>query len=60
MLCNLAIWDRILRFTIAVLQLAYAFAGGPTWFWVCGFYLVMTSGWGLCPIYSFFRFRTLR
>ena len=56
----MAIWDRILRFTIAVLQLAYAFAGGPTWFWVCGFYLVMTSGWGLCPIYSFFRFRTLR
>ncbi len=60
MLCNLAFWDRSLRFILAVLILSYATAGGPFWFWFLGTYGLMTSGWGLCPIYSFFRIRTLR
>ncbi|MBC7742815.1 MAG: DUF2892 domain-containing protein [Bdellovibrionaceae bacterium] len=60
MFCNLAMWDRVLRFVISVLLLAYAFAGGPIWFWPVGVYGLITSGWGLCPIYSFFRIRTLR
>ena len=60
MLCNLATWDRSLRFLLAVLMLSYAMAGGPGWFWVVGLYALATSGWGLCPVYSFFRIRTLR
>lgn len=60
MLCNLANWDRGLRFFISVIVLSYAMAGGPNWFWGLGLYGLVTAGWGLCPIYSFFRFRTLR
>jgi hypothetical protein len=60
MLCNVALWDRALRFSIAVIALSYAFAGGPVWFWPLGLYLMTTAGWGLCPIYSFLRIRTLR
>ena len=60
MLCNLAFWDRTIRFLIAVLQISYAVAGGPVWFWPMGLYFLITSGWGLCPIYSFFKVRTLR
>ncbi len=56
----MAIWDRILRFLISVLVLTYATAGGPVWFWALGLYTLSTAAWGLCPIYSFFRFRTLR
>lgn len=60
MLCNIAPWDRTLRFIISVVVLSYAIAGGPFWFWLLGLYGLLTSGWGLCPIYSFFRIRTLR
>lgn len=60
MLCNLAFWDRSLRFIISVLALTFALAGGPVWFWGLGLYGLATAGWGLCPIYSFFRIRTLR
>ncbi len=60
MFCNIALWDRALRFLIAVLLLAYAVAGGPFWFWLIGLYGLVTAGYGLCPIYSFFRIRTLR
>lgn len=60
MLCNLAFWDRSLRFFLSVLILSYAVAGGPIWFWALGLYGLGTSAWGLCPIYSFFRIRTLR
>lgn len=60
MLCNLAIWDRALRFIIAVTQIAYAIAGGPFWFWPVGLYFLVTAAWGLCPTYAFFKIRTLR
>lgn len=56
----MAAWDRSLRFFIAVLMLSYAVAGGPVWFWIVGLYGLITAGWGLCPLYSFFRLRTLR
>ncbi len=59
MLCNLALWDRALRFILSVFILAYAVAGGPFWFYVIGLYGLTTAGFGLCPIYSYFRFRTL-
>ncbi len=60
MLCNTALWDRALRFILAVIVLSYAIAGGPYWFYGLGLYGLITAGWGLCPIYSFFRIRTLR
>lgn len=60
MICNMALWDRLIRFVLSVLILAYAVAGGPFWFWILGVYGLMTSGWGLCPAYAFFRIKTLR
>lgn len=60
MLCNVALWDRILRFFVSITMLSYAVAGGPLWFWPLGLYLLITAGWGLCPLYSFLRIRTLR
>mgnify|MGYP000872222061 CR=1 FL=1 len=58
MLCNTAQWDRLLRFVLSVLILVYAIAGGPFWFFIVGLYLLVTSAWGLCPIYAYFRIRT--
>ncbi len=60
MLCNMAQWDRFLRFIISLLLLIYAVAGGPMWFYLIGIYLLITSAWGLCPLYAYFRVRTLR
>jgi len=54
---NLALWDRILRFVFGVILTAWAIAGGP-WWGYGGVYLIMTSGWGVCVIYSIFKFRT--
>lgn len=59
MKCNLALWDRTIRFILAVLLLSYVIAGGPFWAWG-GLYFLVTSAWGLCPIYAFFRFKTIR
>ncbi|MBC7752940.1 MAG: DUF2892 domain-containing protein [Moraxellaceae bacterium] len=60
MLCNMAQWDRFLRFIISLILLIYAVAGGPMWFYLIGIYLLITSAWGLCPLYAYFRVRTLR
>ncbi len=59
MKCNLALWDRSLRFILAVILLTYAVAGGPFWAWG-GLYFLMTSAWGLCPAYAFLKFKTIR
>jgi Protein of unknown function (DUF2892). len=59
MRCNCALWDRILRFIFGVGLTAYAFAGGPFWAYI-GIYGLLTAAWGLCPVYAFFRIRTLR
>ena len=56
---NLAMWDRILRFIFGVLLAGWAIAGGPWWAYV-GIYMVITSAWGLDPIYSIFRIRTAK
>ena len=56
---NLALWDRILRFVFGVLLTGWAVAGGPWWAYV-GVYLLLTSGWGLDPLYSIFRIRTAK
>lgn len=36
---------------------AWAVAGGPWWGYL-GIYLILTSGWGLCPIYAMLKIRT--
>ncbi len=59
MRCNVALWDRALRFLLGLGLTAYAFAGGPFWAYI-GIYGLLTSAWGLCPVYAFFRIRTLR
>ncbi len=60
MLCNVAQWDRFLRFFFSLGILIYAVAGGPFWFYILGLYLLVTSAWGLCPLYAYFRIRTLK
>ncbi|HEY1079880.1 MAG TPA: DUF2892 domain-containing protein [Bdellovibrio sp.] len=59
MKCNVAIWDRSIRFILGVLLTTYAIAGGPFWAYI-GLYGLVTAAWGLCPVYAFFRIRTLR
>lgn len=59
MKCNLAVWDRLLRFIFGVLFTIYYIVGGPFWA-LCGIYLLMTSAWGLCPAYAFLKIKTLR
>lgn len=59
MRCNVALWDRSLRFFFGVLLTAYAIAGGPFWAYI-GLYGLVSAAWGLCPIYAFFRIRTLK
>lgn len=54
---NLAFWDRLLRICIGILMTAWAVAGGPWWGYL-GIYLILTSGWGLCPIYAMLKIRT--
>jgi len=59
MRCNVALWDRILRWALGLLLTAYAIAGGPFWAYI-GIYGLLTAAWGLCPVYAFFRVRTLK
>ncbi|PIS11579.1 MAG: DUF2892 domain-containing protein [Bdellovibrio sp. CG10_big_fil_rev_8_21_14_0_10_47_8] len=56
---NLAIWDRTLRFFFGVLLTAWAIAGGPWWAYV-GVYMILTAGWGFCPMYAVMRFKTAK
>lgn len=56
---NLAIWDRVLRFFFGVLLTAWVIAGGPWWAYI-GLYMIITSAWGICPAYSFFKIRTAK
>ncbi|MBK9321925.1 MAG: DUF2892 domain-containing protein [Bdellovibrionaceae bacterium] len=59
MKCNVALWDRILRFFIGVGLAAYLIAGGPIWV-AGGIYFLFTSAWGFCPLYATFKIQTLR
>ena len=56
---NLAMWDRALRFIFGIFLTAWAVAGGPWWAFA-GIYLIVTAGWGLCPVYAFFKIRTAK
>lgn len=59
MKCNLATWDRLLRFFIGVILFTLTLAGGPYWFFV-GLYLIFTAAWGICPLYGWFDFSTFK
>lgn len=59
MKCNLAWWDRLIRFLLGVILLTLAFSGGPYWFYI-GFYFLFTSAWGICPLYGWFNFKTFK
>ena len=54
---NLALWDRILRIVMGTILATWAVAGGPWWSFV-GVYLILSSAWGLCPIYGILKIRT--
>jgi hypothetical protein len=54
---NLAFWDRLLRFFLGIFLTAWAVAGGPWWGYI-GVYLILTSAWGLCPVYAILKIRT--
>lgn len=58
MKCNLAAWDRILRFLIGGFMTTWAIAGGPSWAYI-GIYGLASGSWGLCLVYSFFKISTL-
>jgi len=60
MFCNVALWDRALRFLLALIVLTYAIAGGPYWFYILGLYALGTAAWGICPLYAIFRLKTTR
>lgn len=59
MKCNIALFDRILRFIFGVALTAWAVAGGPSWGYF-GIYLLITSGWGLCIFYAIFKINTIK
>lgn len=59
MKCNVALFDRIIRFFIGTLLSAWAFAGGPTWAFL-GVYLLFTAGWGFCLIYGMLKINTIK
>lgn len=47
---NCAPIDRLARFIIGLLLLAWGIAGGPFWSYG-GIFLMATGTWGYCPIY---------
>jgi hypothetical protein len=58
MKCNVAVWDRVIRFILGVALLTYAVAGGPFWSWI-GLYLIFSAAWGLCFFYAYFKLSTV-
>lgn len=59
MKCNVANFERIIRFILGVLLTAWAIAGGPSWGYF-GIYLLATSGWGFCLIYASLKINTIK
>ena len=47
---NLHLIDRLFRFGLGIIGLAWAFAGGPFWAYA-SIALIATAAWGYCPIY---------
>lgn len=59
MKCNVALWDRIIRFLLGTILTSWAFSGGPQWSYL-GLYLLFTAGWGFCLFYAILRINTIK
>lgn len=59
MKCNLAFFDRFIRFLVGTTLSIWAFCGGPLWTYF-GVYLLFTSGWGFCLIYAILKINTIK
>lgn len=59
MRCNLALWDRVLRFIFGFLLTTFAIAGGPAWCYV-GIVFLLTSASCYCPVYALLGIKTYR
>lgn len=59
MKCNLAFFDRFIRFIIGTFLTTWALIGGPQWSYF-GVYLLFTSGWGFCLIYAILKVNTIK
>lgn len=62
---NMATWDRILRLIAGVFLIAYLASQNFIGLFgnlllVGAFILLITSFWGFCPVYAFFRFSTIK
>lgn len=58
-------WDRILRLIAGVFLIAYLASQNfislvGNLLLVGAFILLITSFWGFCPVYAFFRFSTIK
>ena len=53
---NILLWERVLRFLVGVLMIAWAVAGGPTWAYL-GVYSLASGSWGFCGIYSLLNYQ---
>jgi hypothetical protein len=59
MKCNVADFDRVIRFILGVILTTWAIAGGPGWGY-SGIYLLATSGWGFCLVYASLKINTIK
>lgn len=62
---NVGMWDRILRLIAGVFLIAYLASQNVIGLFgnlllVGSFILIITSFWGFCPVYAFFRFSTTK
>lgn len=51
---NIKIAERIARYTLGIVLLTWAIAGGPAWTYV-GLFLIVTASLGSCPLYWILR-----
>jgi hypothetical protein len=51
---NLRWWERVFRFALGILLIAWAIAGGP-WWTFAGLYPLASAAWGFCPFYWLLR-----
>lgn len=59
MKCNVAFYDRVIRFILGVFLTAWAIAGGPSLGYM-GIYFLATSGWGFCLFYAILKINTIK
>lgn len=55
---RLAWWDRLIRWVVSFILLAWFFAGGHWWGLWIGVWLLATASWGWDPLYAFMGIKT--